>query len=374
MASGHPAPLNPERQFARFAGIGGLGFLIDAGVLTLLVATTSMGPYWARLLSFATAVSVTWYANRRWVFEPETDASAEYVRYVLVQVAGAGINVAIYVLLIMALPELAHWPVVPLAGGAAVALLFNFFSARRLVFRRSGEVAPGAPAQKAYSGRQNLEAMEEARNYNNYLLNLVLRHSSPGRVLDFGAGTGTFAKRMVTAGFDLLCVEPSPDLRSELEANGFTVVADVADVPTGSVDFVYTLNVLEHIERDEEALLECGRCLRPGGKLLIYVPAFQVLYSSMDRNVGHFRRYRRGDLVHKLEAAGFVVASVRYVDSLGFIASLVYKWLGDSSGSIDPRSVAIYDSVVFPASVVADRVLGGLFGKNLVAVATHPRP
>ena len=67
------------------------------------------------------------------------------------------------------------------------------------------------------------------------------------------------------------------------------------------IDFVYTFNVLEHIEDDAAALTHVGRALRHRGKLLGYVPAFEVLYTSMDRWVGHLRRCWRARLRSKVE-------------------------------------------------------------------------
>jgi len=226
--------------------------------------------------------------------------------------------------------------------------------------------------ETSYSGRDNLEAMKRATRYNDFLVNLVLQHTDNGRVLDHGAGAGTFARPIDASGADVICMEPDDDLRAELRASGFDVAASLADIAAGSADYAYTLNVLEHIGDDAEAIAELYRCLKPGGRLLVYVPAFQVLYSQMDTHVGHFRRYRRGSLVERLQAAGFETDAAYYVDSLGFLATLVYKLIGDRSGSVSPGSVAFYDSVVFPVSRVIDRLTFGSFGKNLVVVATKP--
>ncbi len=102
----------------------------------------------------------------------------------------------------------------------------------------------------------------------------------------------------------------------------------------------------------------------------MYVPAFQILYSQMDRHVGHFRRYRRKPVVNLLQTVGFDVSKAWYVDSLGFLATLVYKLVGDRSGSVSATSVAFYDSMIFPLSRIIDFLTVGSFGKNLAVVAT----
>jgi SAM-dependent methyltransferase len=230
----------------------------------------------------------------------------------------------------------------------------------------------GPATETTYGGRDNLEAMKRATRYNDYLIGLIRRHAVGRRVLDHGAGAGTFAKPVNSGEYEVLCLEPDDDLRADLAQSGLDTAAGFAEIPDGSIDYAYTLNVLEHIRDDSEALASLYQCLRPGGQLLVYVPAFQVLYSSMDEHVGHFRRYRRQALKQQLRAAGFEVSNARYADSLGFFATLVYKLIGDRSGRVSAGSVAFYDSVVFPVSRFIDMVSFGTFGKNLAVVATRP--
>jgi len=193
------------------------------------------------------------------------------------------------------------------------------------------------------------------------------------KVLDHGAGAGTFATPISKSGMQVLCMEPDNNLRAELAESGLEVAAKLEEIAADSIDYAYTLNVLEHIEDDDAAIRELFRCLKPGGRLLVYVPAFQVLYSQMDTHVGHFRRYRRKSLRKLLQATGFEVSSAYYVDSLGFLATLVYKLIGNRSGSVSPGSVAFYDTVIFPLSRIVDFLSFGSFGKNLAIVAAKPR-
>ena len=109
--------------------------------------------------------------------------------------------------------------------------------------------------------------------------------------------------------------------------------------------------------------------LRPGGRLLVYVPAFQVLFSSMDRKVGHYRRYRMNSLSAVLQNVKFKVLHKRYIDCIGFIATLVYKLVAGNSGAINRRAVIFYDRVLFPVSRMADRVFGRTLGKNVLIIA-----
>ncbi|HEY2346202.1 MAG TPA: methyltransferase domain-containing protein [Xanthomonadaceae bacterium] len=215
--------------------------------------------------------------------------------------------------------------------------------------------------------------MAEAVNYNAWLARRVALVARSGdQILDFGAGTGTFASILAQAGHSVACVEDDEELARRLRTDGFEVVASLDRIEAGTIDYVYSLNVLEHIQDDAAALAGIARALAPGGTLLLYVPAFQVLYSSMDRKVGHFRRYRRQGLEALAAAAGFIDVRSRYADSLGFFAALAYRWIGSDSGTLDRRSVVLYDRCVFPVSRMLDRLFGRLFGKNVLLTACKP--
>lgn len=128
------------RRFAKFVAVGGIGFLVDAAVLTLALRYLTESIYAARMLSFTMAVIATWLLNRTFVFavrEPRRLA-AEYGRYLATQVVGALCNLLVFVALIEALPRLASTPIIPLAVGAVLGALANYagsvywvFNARR---------------------------------------------------------------------------------------------------------------------------------------------------------------------------------------------------------------------------------------------------
>jgi SAM-dependent methyltransferase len=221
-----------------------------------------------------------------------------------------------------------------------------------------------------YSGVENLEVMADAVNYNRFLIELVATNSRAGdRVIDFGAGAGTFAVPLAATGIKVTCVEPDDGLRVVLESKGLPAVPRLDALGPETADYVYTLNVLEHIEDDVSALRELGRVLRPGGRLFVYVPAFQVLYTSMDRRVGHHRRYRLPDLIKKIRRAGFEVTEARYADSLGFGATLLYRLMDQEKGDVSPRGLRLFDRYVFPLSRRLDRLTGRYFGKNALVIA-----
>jgi SAM-dependent methyltransferase len=224
----------------------------------------------------------------------------------------------------------------------------------------------------AYSGTDNLEIMTEAKNYNGFLVDLVIKSlgkRSSAQAVDFGAGIGTFARMVHERGLDVLCIEADPKQCAVIREHGFRAETNLENLPDGSAEYIYTLNVLEHIEDHQSALQLIARKLAPGGRLLIYVPAFQMLFSSMDRKVGHHRRYRRHQLMELVRGAGLRVVTARYADSLGFLATLAYKAIGSDKGDIDRRSVIVFDRFIFPLSRLCDVVFGHILGKNVYLVA-----
>jgi SAM-dependent methyltransferase len=221
-----------------------------------------------------------------------------------------------------------------------------------------------------YSGVRVLEILAEAKNYNRYLASLIEKRLGPNdTILDFGAGVGTFALPLVRQGRDVTGVEPDAQLAARLRDAGLAVTTGLSEVHDESIDLIYTFNVLEHIAEDGAALRALARKLRPSGRLLIYVPAFMVLYSSFDQEIGHLRRYRRRGLVNLVRAAGLQVVDARYADSVGFLAALLFRVLGRKEASVSRKAVDFYDRILFPLSRLADAALHRWIGKNLVVVA-----
>lgn len=226
---------------------------------------------------------------------------------------------------------------------------------------------------ECYSGVENLEVMQEAHNYNNYLLNLVVSEARDAAVaVDFGAGIGTFASELRKYGTRVICVEPDLSLCRSLKVMKFEAYDSLASIPEKSVPYIYSLNVLEHIEDDVGVLQELFRRLRPGGRLLIYVPAFKILFSSADKRVGHKRRYTKNALVRRLELAGFQVEQARYIDSLGFGVALLFKFIGNRDGRVNPLALKLFDRWIFPLSITLDRLMKRMAGKNILALARRP--
>jgi SAM-dependent methyltransferase len=195
------------------------------------------------------------------------------------------------------------------------------------------------------------------------------------RVLEFGAGVGYLAEIFRNQfQLEIDCVEIDPQLASLIREKNFKCFQFLGDC-SHKYGAIYTSNVLEHIEKDVDTLVELYDTLKPGGVIGIYVPAHPFLYSSMDLEVGHVRRYKRKELKRKVQEAGFKIESLTYDEFLGFFASAIVKGIGykNKANLGSQKSLIFYDKVVYPVSSVLD-LLGCRYivGKNLILIATKP--
>ena len=232
------------------------------------------------------------------------------------------------------------------------------------------ETAEPLESGHQHSGGENLEVMKDAVRYNQHLRDLIADNSNDAEtVLDFGAGIGTFSDSTDVSPQNIWCVEPDANSRTVLTARQFNAFESIEEIPDNCVDYVFSLNVLEHIEDDDEALRQLFRVTRPGGTLFLYVPAFMTLFTSMDKHVGHFRRYRRKPLIKQVENANYAVKSSAYTDSLGFFATLAFKVFdGAEPAPLNPKMVKVYDRFFYPLSRILSIPLARTFGKNVFVV------
>ena len=161
-------------------------------------------------------------------------------------------------------------------------------------------------------------------------------------------------------------------------------LGDAAALPYRSEQFdaVICVDVLEHLEDDRAGLADIQRVLKPGGRLLATVPAFQSLWSRRDVQLHHKRRYRLAELRERVEAAGFRVLKIGYIN----LIVLFPLWLMVRTGRLSAKEEAkvSVDFALLPGPV--NRVLAGVaalesrlatrvnlpVGSSIVCVAARP--
>jgi hypothetical protein len=253
-----------------------------------------------------------------------------------------------------------------------------------MTLRKHNKIVVQTDSQKVYSGsRELLDSEEGLAGYNFDIVGKMVQklgledvtEGAAPTLVEFGAGTGALAE-VFRDSFNLepICIEIDPVLIAVLQSKGFKTLSDVNGIST-AIDFLYTSNVLEHIEDDVKALVMIREKMSDGGKIAIYVPALPILFSDLDRRVGHYRRYTKKELINNVQAAGLDVQSCYFNDSVGVLASLAIKILGykNKTGLGSKNSVLFYDKYVYPVSKTLDRIIfRHLIGKNLFLFAIKP--
>lgn len=225
-----------------------------------------------------------------------------------------------------------------------------------------------------YFGK-DLEAMSFARNYHQWIIEELMPYIGE-EVAEVGAGVGNFSDYLLkSTAKSITAFEPSDNMYPSLE-NKFsdssvvnTVNAFFEDKVEDCVekfDSVCYVNVLEHVEHHCDALKAAYKSLRPGGHVLIFVPALSFLYSNLDKDLGHYRRYSKAGLIDVAESAGFSVKKVHYCDIVGIIPWYIVFVL--MKKTMVGSSVSTYDSWVVPVVKKLEQMIRPFIGKNLMLV------
>jgi SAM-dependent methyltransferase len=221
-----------------------------------------------------------------------------------------------------------------------------------------------------------LDSLDDALNYRNWIVDLARPHLV-GPILEVGAGHGTFTESFATFG-DVTAVEPGGHAAELLTARYADddrvttidgVVADVA--ATATFGSAVMINVLEHIADDQGVLREISERLEPGRCLVIWVPAFRLLYSPFDTKLGHVRRYRKHELERDVRVAGYEVVESRYVNMPGWFSWLVLVRLLRQEPT-SPTTVKIFDRYIVPVVRWVEDRIRMPFGQSVFLVARTP--
>jgi SAM-dependent methyltransferase len=178
------------------------------------------------------------------------------------------------------------------------------------------------------------------------------------RILDVGCGTGANLEMLAQFG-ETEGVDVSEDALAFCRARGLDQVklgaAEGLPYADGSFDLVTALDVVEHLDDDAGGLSEMRRVLRPGGRALLFVPAFMWLWGVQDDVSHHRRRYTLPQLTERVRAAGFAVERATYANLTFFAPILAGRLLMRATGARPASENNINVSAL-------NGVLGHLFG------------
>ncbi len=184
---------------------------------------------------------------------------------------------------------------------------------------------------KVYEAKYHLQ---EYRNWwfesrRDMIFHLLKTENSNSMILDIGCSGGTFIEGLKKIGFkNIYGIDISPNAidlcKSKGIQNVFVMDGTKPEFSDGQFDIVIASDVLEHVKSEGIALCEWKRILKPGGKLIVFVPAFNFLWGKHDAANYHYRRYSKSRLTRVLEKAQFKVDRCSYWNfTLFFPTSLV---------------------------------------------------
>jgi SAM-dependent methyltransferase len=220
------------------------------------------------------------------------------------------------------------------------------------------------------------ETMGAAVNYRRWMFRRVKPFLGQ-RILEVGAGIGNFTQLLINREL-VVASDIRPDCVAHLRRRFagqpavVTLQMDAADpalveLSRYDLDTIVCMNVLEHVADDVAALRHMCEALRPGGHLVLLVPAFQCLFGTVDRSLQHHRRYTRRTLLPKVQQAGFGVQRSFYMNLVGMAGWLVnnrvLKRVQESPGQI-----LFFDRFVAPAAERIERVIPPPLGLSLIAI------
>ena len=223
-----------------------------------------------------------------------------------------------------------------------------------------------------------LDSLSEAERYHRWLTDLAQPFLGDDPI-EIGSGLGGYATTWLEGGLPAITVTERDSSRLGVLRQRFgsdprvTVTdTDVFDPPTGQHSAMVAMNVLEHIEDHVGALRSAHSLLRPGGAVVMFVPAFNFAMSDFDRAIGHFRRYTTKSLRAVYEQAGLEVERIHYVNAPGLFAWFVGMRLLKMTPKYGP-TVKLWDAVVVPVARAVETRFRPPFGQSVFAVGRVPR-
>lgn len=223
-----------------------------------------------------------------------------------------------------------------------------------------------------------METISQSTNYNTWIFQKLSGYLR-GHVLDIGSGIGNIVQYYLQSGAERIYLVDEDEamidnLNSMFSQHDKVQVLKasiqqeelLSRVPLQSIDTITCVNVLEHIEEDVKALQHMKKLLKKDGRIVLFVPALECLYGSLDALVGHCRRYNKKTLKDSITRAGLAVDQQYYMNILGtvswFISGRILK-----SRRFNPRICRWLDACV-PAISKMESGWPLPFGQSLVAV------
>ena len=214
-----------------------------------------------------------------------------------------------------------------------------------------------------------LEYFDRAINFRNYQFDILKKYIK-GIVAEVGPGNGSFLKYYLPLAEQIDLYEPSNnfiDNLNKIKNQKTSIINNNFTQKDNAYNTILYLDVLEHIENDENELEIAFKSLKTGGALIINVPAFQHLYSQFDKDIDHFRRYSKNDLKKLTNKFKFSKTKLIYYDSIGYFLSIGSKLITKNYLNNFENKIKIWDTLM-PISKIIDLIIFNSIGKSLIMI------
>jgi SAM-dependent methyltransferase len=230
------------------------------------------------------------------------------------------------------------------------------------------------------TGYEALNVLSNAHAFNKWMYSAICPYAYDN-ILEIGSGLGNISKYFILNG-DTITLSDIDEYYVDFlkkEFQRFPNVKGYLSIDLQKKDFkmsypglaenfdsVFLLNVLEHLEDDSYAIQNCRYMLKKNGILIILVPAYSFLFSEMDKQLNHYRRYTAKKLADKIRKEGFEVQKSFYFNAMGITAWLYGKLMKHKS--LPHGEMKFYNKLV-PIGKVLDKLFFNKIGLSAIAVA-----
>jgi SAM-dependent methyltransferase len=228
----------------------------------------------------------------------------------------------------------------------------------------------------------DLTTMREARRYQDHVFSLF-RPYLGRRVLEVGSGIGTTTQKLVEIAERVVGIEPNRASIAHLRQTvghhaAFRLCdrhleeCDRAELAAERFDTILCVNVLEHIENDEQAMRAFADIAAPANAhVLLFVPAVEAAYGRLDAALGHYRRYSKRRLARLFEQASLEIHLLKFTNPIGLLGWMFNTYVTRNAAH-SPRQIALFETLVAPWALPLERFVPMPVGLSLVAIG-RPR-
>ncbi len=223
----------------------------------------------------------------------------------------------------------------------------------------------------------SLENNKTLKNYNCWIYENI-KPALGKNIIEIGCGLGAIIDFMITKRNKITGVDISDEYIKYLKKNykkyrNIKIIkSNILNLPgkvkNNSFDTVVMINVLEHIKDDDRAIKIVKKVLKKNGKLALMVPAFNILFGPLDKNVGHYRRYNKKMLKNLLIKNNFEIENIYYMNFVGFFGWLLNVKILRRNYTPKNQSF-LFDKFIVPILKWIERWIKPPVGQSLIVIA-----